>query len=224
MICLDMGHTGVISKCNKDVQYLEYATQFPSVIKIMTEKGFCSGVIIDDSWIISTKHSIQYKDNIRIIYKDQEFIPEKIIYHKNIDIALIKVNILNLNKEDIAELDPMNNMINKVCQIVGYGKTGNGETGATLYDLKKRAGNNTVIAESDEFINFGFTKDCDIDLKIMIAHGDSGGGVFIDKKLVAINAFVSAKQGDQDADSSYGDISGHIKISKIHSWIRSVLE
>ncbi|NDC55207.1 MAG: hypothetical protein EBZ74_13325, partial [Planctomycetia bacterium] len=140
------------------------------------------------------------------------------------DVALIKVNLPDINNSEIAKLAPLNDMINTVCQIVGYGKTGNGDTGATVYDLKKRAGNNIVIAEDDSFINFRFTKDCNIKLKILIAHGDSGGGVFVDNKLVAINSFVSAKDGDKSPDSTYGDISGHTKISKIYNWIMSVLD
>ena len=216
--------SGVISHCDPDERYLEFAQDYPSVIKITTEKGFCSGVIIDKEWIITTKHSVQYKENVKIIFRDQEFAPQKIIYHKSIDVALIKVNLPDINNSEIAKLAPLNDMINAVCQIVGYGKTGNGDTGATVYDLKKRAGNNIVIAEDDSFINFRFTKDCNIKLKILIAHGDSGGGVFVDNKLVAINSFVSAKDGDKSPDSTYGDISGHTKISKIYNWIMSVLD
>lgn len=216
--------SGVISHCDVDNDYLEFAKNYSSVIKILTEKGFCSGVVINKQWVITTKHSIQYKENIRIVFKDQEILPQKIVYHKDMDVALIKVDLPDIKPSDIASLAPINNLNNTVCQIVGYGKTGNGDTGATVYDLKKRAGNNVVVAESDSFINFRFTKDCDIKLKILIAHGDSGGGVFLDNELVAINSFVSAKDGDKLPDSTYGDMSGHIKISKIYNWIISVLD
>jgi secreted trypsin-like serine protease len=55
------------------------------------------------------------------------------------------------------------------------------------------------------------------ELEFLIASGDSGGGLFLDGKLAGINSFVSAEDGK--TNSSYGDESGHTRISLYREWI-----
>ena len=61
-----------------------------------------------------------------------------------------------------------------------------------------------------------------IKLEFLISHGDSGGGLFINGKLAGIHSFVSAS--DKKADSSYGDQSGHTRISTYKRWIDFIVK
>jgi hypothetical protein len=120
---------------------------------------------------------------------------------------------------------------------VGYGMTGTGLTGSTTFDGLKRAEQNTIDKMQNPRL---FLSDFDsprtsntnrtgsskpLDLEGMIAPGDSGGGVFVSvggkSFLAGVNSFAGAYDGK--VDSSYGDISGHIRVSAFNSWIDSVL-
>lgn len=206
-------HAGIISEHENDFDYQDLAQDFPSVIKIFTDQGYCSAVIVSPKWVITTKHSIQNRNDIQVAYAFQEYSPQKIVFHKTLDIALIKVNLPEC--AEVAEIAPIKNLSGSVCQIVGYGRTG--RIKPKYYDLEKRAGNNKVTCENKDFINCKFTKDSDIKLQILIAKGDSGGGVFLNNKLVAINSFVK----EIEPEGAYEDVSGHVKISSVYDWIIS---
>ena len=54
-------------------------------------------------------------------------------------------------------------------------------------------------------------------LEYLIGHGDSGGGLFIDKKLAGIHSCIYT--GDGKLDSSYKDYSAHTRVSLHKPWI-----
>jgi hypothetical protein len=60
------------------------------------------------------------------------------------------------------------------------------------------------------------------ELEFLICSGDSGGGLFINKKLAGINSCVLA--ADKKPNSSYGDDAGHTRISKYVPWIKQKIE
>jgi hypothetical protein len=123
---------------------------------------------------------------------------------------------------------------------VGFGRTGTGLTGAVTYDGRKRAGQN-VIDEFYEPLPPGETprillSDFDsgswfdnvlsgqrqpLNLEYLIAPGDSGGPVFIPGGdgwvLAGVHSFVMGLDGY--ANSDYGDISGHTRVSAFDDWI-----
>ena len=59
-------------------------------------------------------------------------------------------------------------------------------------------------------------------MEFIICPGDSGGGLFIDKKIAGINSCVIATDGKPN--STYTDEGGHTRISQHLDWIHSVLE
>ncbi len=66
-----------------------------------------------------------------------------------------------------------------------------------------------------------------LDLEYLISLGDSGGGAFADfhdgngPVLVGVHSFGEMPDGVDD--SSYGDVTGHVRVSRSAEWIRSVL-
>jgi hypothetical protein len=106
--------------------------------------------------------------------------------------------------------------LDKICSISGYGSTGTGITGAVKYDDKKRAGSNKIMEVTDHLLKCDMSRQNPTSLEFLIAHGDSGGGLFIDKKLAGINSFVAS---DDKPDSSFGDESCHTRVCKYKIWL-----
>jgi hypothetical protein len=133
--------------------------------------------------------------------------------------------------------------------MVGYGLTGDGESGGIRLDGQKRAAQN-VINEIDnsrvllsEFANpesldglsvgsgnivagkLTLPDSKTIALEGLIAAGDSGGGLFITTQngtyLAGVNSFVGSDFGAPN--SAYGDFSGHTRVSAFAGWIESQL-
>ncbi len=131
---------------------------------------------------------------------------------------------------------------------VGFGVTGNGETGMTHIDYVRRAGTNIIddlwsvegngqqIIWSDfdhptdsSFNVFDFPF-ADLDnlatvLEILVAPGDSGGGVFIQEDgqvyLAGVHSFIADVRND--GIFGYGDAYGSIRVSSFGDWISDKL-
>lgn len=122
--------------------------------------------------------------------------------------------------------------------MVGYGMTGTGITGASVYDGKKRGAQNTIdmiygpnsnllLADFDNpkkprDSSMGSSRP--LDLEGIIAPGDSGGGLFINTKggpqLAGVTSFIWAVN-DGNPNSDYGDVGGFGRVSLFNSWIDS---
>ena len=129
---------------------------------------------------------------------------------------------------------------------VGFGWTGDGYTGIQSADYLRRAGSNIVDSlfslggdgnqllwsdfdhPTDESYNSfaidGYTfDDLATFFEIMIAFGDSGGGLFItdgqDYYLAGVHSFISDFTGDQKF--GYGDAYASTRISSFATWIDS---
>jgi hypothetical protein len=60
-------------------------------------------------------------------------------------------------------------------------------------------------------------------LELLIAPGDSGGGLFIGNSLAGLASFVAAQQGEK-ADSNYGDLAAFARVSTHADWIESEIQ
>ena len=102
---------------------------------------------------------------------------------------------------------------------MGYGITGNFNTGAKVSDGKKRAGSNVIDYIEKHILVCSASKPGNriTELEFLISNGDSGGGLFIDQKLAGINSGIMCS--DKKLDSSYGDESCHTRISIHRDWI-----
>lgn len=223
-----------------DSRYTDYAKQYESVIKLdlcILEKdkkihGSGSAVIIKPHWIITAGHVAELSDDLSFIFNDKLYtIDYKVIYPgfdvknpatNNNDIAVCHIKEAVVIK-NYPELYSDRLELGKVCGIVGYGITGDGNSGAKTMDSKKRAGSNIITSVNDDILI------CDMDkytnsteLEFLISHGDSGGGLFIDQKLAGIHSGVIAE--DKKTDSSYGDQSIHTRVSKYIEWIEKSIK
>lgn len=127
---------------------------------------------------------------------------------------------------------------------VGFGRTGNGLTGHTDIDYQRRAGTNYIDdlwsseGNGDQIIWADFDHPTDPSfnymdypqftfddlasfLEIMIAPGDSGGGLFIEEAGNVYLTGVHSFGGDVNGDGiwGYGDLYGSTRVSSFTDWI-----
>jgi hypothetical protein len=218
-----------------DKKYLEYGDKFPHVIKISGHLKSAedpdiiasgSGIIINEHWVITAAHVIDCSENHFFYLNDKKYTIDKLIIHSSFDltqpltiadIALCRVSE-KVELEHFPQLYEDTDEVNQSCDIAGYGYTGTGISGESKFDSLKRAGTNIVDNANEDVIFCDMTNKSPTKLEILISHGDSGGGLFINNKLAGINSFVFSTDGKPD--SSFGDGSAHTRISTYIDWIK----
>jgi hypothetical protein len=129
---------------------------------------------------------------------------------------------------------------------VGFGSTGTGLTGEIYTDGNKRAGQNIIglgsravlptdqgqyqrlsdrllVSDFDSPFNANPYDPLSIPLNLeySIAHGDSGGGMFINNMLAGVNSFgINPMTGS--SNPTYGVTMGTTRVSSFINWINSV--
>lgn len=153
-----------------------------------------------------------------------------------VDIGLFRLNssVLNVNP---ATLYSGSNEDLQVGSYAGFGNMGTGTSGEindtfgtkragqNIIGLGSRGGlsNNVLISDFDDPRT---AKSWDnlsqpLDLEYQLAHGDSGGALFIGGLLAGVNSFIFDRDGRTDAD--YGDYSATTRVSPHVNWIANVI-
>jgi len=120
------------------------------------------------------------------------------------------------------ELYSENDEVNRICSIAGFGITGTFDTGAIISDGRKRGGSNIVESIEDELLICSLQNKPQTQLEFLISNGDSGGGLFINKKLAGINSSIYTKSGR--LNSGRNNFSMHTRVSKHYNWIKRTVE
>lgn len=219
-----------------DSKYVEYGKKFTYVYRLCGSyndgKVFCaSSVAIDPHFLLTAAHVVKDAKTCVVkdasgndIHKAKEIIVNKDFEDRNFgfnDIAIIYVED-QLKIDFYPELYEDDDEVNKICSISGYGLNGTFETGCVKSDEYRRAGSNKIIRIENELLICDPSNHNRTELEFLIASGDSGGGLFIGNKLAGINSCVMA--ADKKPDSTYGDESGHTRVSIYKGWIRKIIE
>ena len=251
---------GGVTRHDRDGQlYLDMATQasYAPVGHIGFAEGSNryagSGTLIASGWVLTAGHVVANATSLDFTIDGTTISGASWLAHPKwngnllggYDIGLVKLS------SEVAGVSPAamytgSGELGGAGVSVGYGMTGTGLTGATVYDGLKRAGENMIdtfyrshprkaptIFLSD-FDNPGNPADsaygsaAPLDMEYLIAPGDSGGGVFMDfdgdglgPPLTGVHSFAGSFDGDTDSD--YGDVSGHIRVSAFTDWINKVM-
>lgn len=226
-----------------DSKHLAYGAKHECVVQVKGQMGFIdedgkkievtasgSGVIIDKRYILTAAHVVQKTKDPYIILDGKKIFIEWVVIPKafkleetdQYDIALCRL------KEDAIidfypELYEKDDEMGKLCSLAGWGMHGTWTTGTIYDDDKRRAGSNYV----DPIMFCGMIV-CSVQgtqnqtsLEFLIGHGDSGGGLFINKKLAGIHSCIYT--GDGKLDSSYKDYSAHTRVSIHKEWIDLII-
>lgn len=227
LLCL----SGTIDPNVSDNKYIEYGSKFNYILKLDgynndNELMSASCVAINNEWVLTAAHVVKPMEICYIVYNDNNINIDKIIIHKDFcverfgiaDIAMCHLT-QNINLDFYPDLYSDIDELNKICSISGFGATGTFDTGSKLIDGKRRSGSNIIDEIQEDLLVCSPSKDHKkTSLEFLIAHGDSGGGLFIGNKLAGINSCVMTI--DKKPNSSYGDESGHTRISKYIPWIK----
>ena len=211
-----------------DQTYIDYGSKFKCVVPICgvyenDEKYCASGVAIKPQWILTAAHVIKSAKTCNIKINNELIEASKMIPHTDFnsdsfgyyDIGLIYFE-KDLSLDAYAELYTDKDEVGKICGIAGYGITGTFETGSVLSDSQKRGGSNKINYIDRHLLICDLTDEY-TPIEFLIASGDSGGGLFIDKKLAGINSCVMTV--GKKPNSAYGSESGHTRVSLNTQWI-----
>ena len=231
--------SGTRDPSTPDSKHLAYGDKHQCVVQVKGQMGFMdkdgeklevtasgSGVIIDKRYILTAAHVVQNTKDPYIILNGKKIKIQWVVIPKafkleetdKYDIALCR-----LNEDAIIDFYPelygKDDEIGKLCSLAGWGMHGTWTTGTIYDDDKRRAGSNYI-----DPIMFRGMMVCSVQdkskrtsLEFLIGHGDSGGGLFIDKKLAGIHSCIYT--GDGNLDSSYKDYSAHTRVSIHKEWI-----
>lgn len=242
IICLlllfSSSYAGTIDPKVPDTKYLEYGEKYECVLPICgiysdklnsPFKGSC--VLINKDYIITAAHIVENSMTQQVIFEGKIYPCLVVAIHAGFDntkfgtndIAIAKLQ-RSINIDFYPELYRERDELKKVCGISGWGIPGNFETGylREKFDNKRRAGSNIICEIENNLLLCRVNDKPSTKLEFLIASGDSGGGLFIDKKLAGINSCVFCNDGK--VDSNINDISGHTRISDYLDWIKNTIE
>lgn len=223
---------GTIDPSVSDSKYVDYGSKFDYVGELCgiynNNTIFCgSAVVIKENVVLTAAHVIKDYESCHIKIKAKNYEINKVIPHEDFakkiyglgDIAICFVKdsiILDFYPDLYIDEDELD----KVCSIAGCGLTGTFITGSHKSDSKKRAGSNVIDNIYGDLLICSVTREDKrkTSLEILIASGDSGGGLFIGGKLAGINSCILSNKNDKSV-SSYDKESGHTRISKYRKWI-----
>lgn len=228
---------GTIDPKKTDDEYIEYGNKHECVVKLLGHMNdtkhtpyVASCVMINPYYALTAAHVVKDTITQYVVYKGIPYTSLVTAIHSDFDgknMGYNDIAILRLNQpiqlDFYPELYSENNEIQKICSISGFGHTGNLSTGYDRQkdDGKKRAGSN-IIHAIDRHLLICSSTDQQTSMEFLICPGDSGGGLFINKKLAGINSCVFANDGKTNSD--YGDDSGHTRISLFKEWIENSIK
>lgn len=218
-----------------DDEYLNYGAQHECVLSIVGNykdelhtpyRGSC--VLIEDYYFLTAAHILDGSDKPMILCDKNIHLCSSFIIHDKFlrgntgfyDIAIGKLETpIKLNF--YPSLYDETNEVGKISSQAGFGSPGNFITGfdKNIPANKKRAGSNIINRIEKHLLICTNNDRPKTALECLITPGDSGGGLFIDKKLAGIHSCVFASDGL--TDSNYGDESGHTRISYYIDWINT---
>jgi hypothetical protein len=205
--------------------------------------GFlASGTLVAPEWVLTAAHVVDSANNLSFSIGGQTYRVDRTIVYpgwngnlwSGYDIGLVHL-VKPVDNIEPAHLYTGSGELNQADTVVGFGKTGTGNSGDTICGGLKRAAQNVIsqienkrllVADFDNplppgAVPLGYSHA--LPLEGLIAPGDSGGGLFITTAtgtyLAGVNSFVGSDFGLPH--SVYGNFSGHTRVSAFCDWIEA---
>ena len=218
-----------------DEKYIEYGKKYKYVLKLSTKmkdekNAFGSAVAIGSNWLLTAAHVVEGTHDPYVVVDNKKYEIDKFTIPEdfNDNFGYYDIAVCH-TKEDMKlgfypELYENNDEVGKIVGLSGWGITGTFTKGRDKEsnEFIRRAGSNKVDNIDRHLLICSPSMSGKTELEFLIAHGDSGGGLFINQKLAGINSCVIAT--DKKPNSSYGDESGHTRISVHRKWILDVIK
>lgn len=239
IICINICYGGTIDPNKKDDLYLRIASKYDCCYRIHAvsksngvsqSTGSC--VLIRPNLVMTAAHipELHKKCNFCIYDNGRKINITKIYVPKKFDLKKISLNdlaICELSSQASSkpcEISFIKPRANTQVTIAGYGMIGNFNTGALkLNDDRLRAGFNKIDGYNNHcIITSAKLGSILTSAEYLIVGGDSGGGVFLNGKLIAINSYISAKKGS--ARGYWNNEAGHTSLYYMRGWINTILD
>jgi len=201
-----------------------------------------SGTLVAPEWVLTAAHVVDSAKTLSFSIGGQTYeVDRKIVYPgwngdlwSGNDLGLVHL-VKAVDNITPAQLYTGSGELNRTDTVVGFGKTGSGDSGDTKSDGLKRGAQNVIsqienkrllVADFDNPLPagaapLGYTHA--LPLEGLIAPGDSGGGLFITTStgtyLAGVNSFIGSDFGQPR--SIYGNFSGHTRVSAFSDWIEA---
>lgn len=130
------------------------------------------------------------------------------------DVAVIELPAIAPIEAERFDLYRAANEVGQTFTIVGYGRTGTGDTGATMPGGVKRQGLNVFTDVDDGVLEFEFGE---FEGEGFIAKGDSGGPNLIGGKIAGISSYVSDSWGAPEFE--FDECGYSTRVSAFAGWI-----
>ena len=215
----------------------------------------CSGTVIQKNWVLTAGHCVAEATSMSFYLPDDSgwrfYESDSWVAHENFTYEGIfagwDIGLMHFSDDfDVTPSQLYSGSEEPFSRLasVGYGLTGNGETGLTHADYVRRAGTNIVDdlwsleGNGDQILWADFDHPTDASynlfdiagfdfddlasvLEILAAPGDSGGGVFIEENgqvyLAGVHSFIANYR--DDGIFGYGDAYGSTRVSIFGNWI-----
>ena len=219
---------GELHQCVVPVRGL---AKYPDMKEDETASFYGSGVIVSPHTVITAAHVLNHSTESYILVngKKNKILgyaklngsdQEKTVGPDDIAIALLEKPV---ELDFYPKLYTEDNELGKLCSVAGWGMSGTWITGTVNDDCKRRAGSNHVdLLLFKGMLVTSVETDPGTSLEYLIGNGDSGGGLFIDKKLAGIHSCIFT--GDGKLDSSFKDWAAHTRISTHAEWLQKMID
>ena len=142
----------------------------------------------------------------------------------NNDIAVLELACLapsGPNGAERFEIQRTTDEVGKTMQIVGYGQTGTGYTGASQPGGAKRSGLNVYLDGNETVLRYKFGKFAS---EGFIGPGDSGGPNFLNGKIAGVNSYVKENRiAGGDPEFEFDEWGHSTRVSKFTNWIDATI-
>jgi hypothetical protein len=230
-------YCGTIDPTVSDAKYVEYGKKYECVLPIvgvmgdsMNSQFRASCVIIDEYHILTAAHIVHNTITQHVLYKNKAYPCSIVAVHGKYDDSNMGYNDIAVARlarpiklDYYPKLYTDKNETDKVCGLSGWGHHGNFNSGwISKYDNTRRAGSNIIDGVDKNILKHSVHTSKKTELEFLICPGDSGGGLFIDKKLAGIHSYVYATDGKSDSD--YGDVGCSTRVSDYVEWVGKTKE
>lgn len=222
---------GTISRDADDHRHVEYGRDFPYVAKIIcrnsktgsVEQASC--VLVSPTHAITAAHVVEDSDEWTVITDDGK---EHRIGGVSINSghAIDKIDAADIaicwSRSDfgVGWYPPLyagEDEAGKMAVIAGWGRGGTFGEGRTKPSGEvRRAGTNVICEVRNGFLVCTAGGGDQTGMELLIAPGDSGGGLFIDGRLAGVNSHVEHRENKA---GDFKESSGHTRISQHREWI-----